>query len=256
MPDAMSLRSLRARPRSGRLLAAVFAVALGAWSLLGDAFVPGTGMGSQLPAPGQLAAVGRGEAKTARQFFDGILGGSKEEEVLEDVIIKEDYTLAAVFGVLGAGLCAVLPYAGLGLGGLCLALAVLFFVQTGRVRFAFDKDSFELRTLGDDKELKGPGENIVVGGKNRWAYSSFVNYEFFPQGLIEKGLPPILVYFKETQTPKEEWGVGPGEAANSEDALAKGAVPGMVHFFPAICDAQQIKAEFERRGCKKIASSP
>jgi len=93
----------------------------------------------------------------------------------------------------------------------------------------------------------------VVGGENRWKYSTFVNYEFFPKGLVEQGLPPVLVYFKETQTPESEWGVGPGEFANNEEALAKGAVPGMVHFFPAICDAQQIKAEFERRGCKKIS---
>ena len=34
---------------------------------------------------------------------------------------------------------------------------------------------------------------------------------------------PILVYFKETQTPEENWNVGPGEQANSEEALAKGA---------------------------------
>ncbi len=34
---------------------------------------------------------------------------------------------------------------------------------------------------------------------------------------------PILVYFKETQTPEEFWNVGPGEQANSEEAIAKGA---------------------------------
>ena len=34
---------------------------------------------------------------------------------------------------------------------------------------------------------------------------------------------PILVYFKETQTPEENWNVGPGEQANSEEAIAKGA---------------------------------
>lgn len=193
------------------------------------------------------------QPEVARQFFDGLFG-EKEEVIEKEVVIKEDYTLAAVFGVLGVALCAALPYAGFGLGGLILALAVLFFVQTGRVRFVFDRDSFELRTLGSGSELEDPGENIVVGGKNRWAYTSFVNWEFFPKGLVEKGLPPILVYFKETQTPEEEWGVGPGAAANSEEALAKGAAPGMVHFFPAICDTQQIKAEFERRGCRKIAS--
>jgi hypothetical protein len=34
---------------------------------------------------------------------------------------------------------------------------------------------------------------------------------------------PILVYFKETQTPEENWNVGPGEQANSLEAIANGA---------------------------------
>merc|ERR1712232_711622 len=113
-------------------------------SLLGSSFVPGAKQGLQLSAPRHQAEAAVGEAKTACQFFDGILGQEKEEETLPKVVIKEDYTLAAVFGVVGAVLCAVLPYAGLGIGGLCLVLAVLFFVQTGRVRFVFDKDAFEL----------------------------------------------------------------------------------------------------------------
>jgi len=113
------------------------------------------------------------------------------------------------------------------------------------VRFVFNSDTFEVRTLADaseEQELKEAGENILVGGENRWKYSSFVNWEFFPKGLVEQGLPPVLVYFKETQTPKDSWEAGPGAAANSEEAIAKGAVPGQVHFFPCICDAQQIKA--------------
>ena len=53
----------------------------------------------------------------------------------------------------------------------------------------------------------------MVGGANRWAYNTFVNYETFPKGWDV----PILVYFKETQTPESQWGVGPGEMANSAD---------------------------------------
>lgn len=34
---------------------------------------------------------------------------------------------------------------------------------------------------------------------------------------------PILIYFKETQTPAENWNIGPGEQANSPEAIAKGA---------------------------------
>eukprot|EP00930_Biecheleria_cincta_P080572 TRINITY_DN68932_c0_g1_i1.p1 TRINITY_DN68932_c0_g1~~TRINITY_DN68932_c0_g1_i1.p1 ORF type:complete len:258 (-),score=49.95 TRINITY_DN68932_c0_g1_i1:42-788(-) len=204
-------------------------------------------------APSGRVRVSDARQLVAMQFFD--FGQEQKKAPAPPVVIKEDYTLAGVFSVLGLVLCAALPYLGFGLGAFILLLGILFFVQAGRVRFVFDDEAFELRTLSSDKEeLESPGENIVVGGKNRWAYSSFVNWEFFPKGLVEKGLPPILVYFKETQTPQSEWSTGPGASANSEDALAKGAVPGMVHFFPAICDAQQIKAEFERRGCKKISA--
>ncbi len=34
---------------------------------------------------------------------------------------------------------------------------------------------------------------------------------------------PILVYFKETQTPQENWDLGPGAQANSPEAIANGA---------------------------------
>jgi len=228
------------------------------WGLSGDsAFLSAAHRGArQQPAAGRIAvvAIPQRQLSVARRFFDNPFAAPPEPPA-PPVVIKEDYTLAAIFGALGVVLCAALPYAGFGLGALILLLAVLFYVQAGRVRFVFDNEAFELRTLGDGSdELESPGENIVVGGKNRWKYSSFVNWEFFPKGLVEQGLPPILVYFKETQTPKEEWDVGPGAQANSEEALAKGAQPGMVHFFPAICDTRQIKEEFERRGCAKISS--
>ena len=102
----------------------------------------------------------------------------------------------------------------------------------------------------------------------------------------------MLVYFKETQTPQDKWDVGPGKWANSEEAKAKGAVPGQaprrpslappvpptdraattalaalaadvdrarsplppsqVHFFPCIASAAQLKEQFEARGCAKL----
>ena len=62
-----------------------------------------------------------------------------------------------------------------------------------------------------------------MGGANRWKYDSFVNWEFFPSVDL-----PILVYFKETQTPQDQWDVGPGQWANGANALAKGAVKGQV----------------------------
>mmetsp|Transcript_49159 Transcript_49159/g.106917 ORF Transcript_49159/g.106917 Transcript_49159/m.106917 type:complete len:239 (-) Transcript_49159:140-856(-) len=182
------------------------------------------------------------------QFF----GDSDAPAVKETVVIQEDYRLAAIFFTLGLVLSSALPYAGFGFGLFVLLLGVLFFVQTGRLRFIFDEEAFELKTVGGDEKLNESGENVLVGGENRWKYKSFVNWEFFPKGLVEQGIPPILVYFKETQTPKEKWMKGPGASANSPEAIEGGAVAGQVHFFPCICNAQQIKAEFEKRGCQKL----
>ncbi|CAE8624913.1 unnamed protein product, partial [Polarella glacialis] len=242
-------------PRSRLLSVAVgVAVWLSSRELFAGVFVPSPVRGANTFASERFEEIGRGNSLVARRFFD-FKFGEEEKPKEPPVVIKEDYRLAAFFAVLGALMIATLPYAGFGLGLLILALGILFYVQAGRVRFVFDDDSFELRTVGDEakegEELKAPGQNIVVGGANRWAYSSFVNWEFFPKGLVEAGLPPVLVYFKENQTPSNEWSKGPGEKANSEESLAAGAVPGQVHFFPAICDAQQIKAEFERRARAK-----
>mmetsp|Transcript_46110 Transcript_46110/g.84485 ORF Transcript_46110/g.84485 Transcript_46110/m.84485 type:complete len:237 (+) Transcript_46110:47-757(+) len=194
------------------------------------------------------------QVQTRSVVARNLFGGNPLAALGGEVVIKEDYTLAAVFLSLGALLCVLVPYLGLGLGAIILLLGVLFYVQTGRVRFCFDGDAMEVKTI-DGEQLEKTGENIVVGGENRWSYSSFVNWEFFPKGWVEQGLPPILVYFKETQTPEESWNQGPGAQANSPEAVAKGAIPGQVHFFPCVCDAQQIKAEFEKRGCKKIVTA-
>lgn len=71
--------------------------------------------------------------------------------------------------------------------------------------------------------------------------------DFFPSEAL-----PILVYFKETQTPAEKWDVGPGQWANSDDALTRGAVKGQVHFFPCIASAQALKENFVAKGCAKL----
>jgi hypothetical protein len=171
-----------------------------------------------------------------------------EKPVLPDVVIDRDFKLAGAF--LASGLLLdVIPYVQILLGVPVTLLGALFLVQTFRIRFVFESDSFALKTGND---LEDTGENIVVGGENRWTYDSFVNYDFFPKGWIDRPQGPILVYFKETQTPSSEWNTGPGAKANSEEAIAGGAVPGQVHFFPALCNAQQIRAEFERRGCAKL----
>ena len=149
--------------------------------------------------------------------------------------------LGSVFGVPGSPLknrvTAFVP-------GALLALFGAFLVfQTATLRFTFDEKEFSLVKA----DLSSTGENVVVGGENRWAYDKFVNYDFFPSESL-----PILVYFKETQTPQDQWDVGPGQWANGADALAKGAVKGQVHFFPCITDAQKLKAQFQAKGCAKL----
>ncbi|GMI31146.1 hypothetical protein TrRE_jg11438 [Triparma retinervis] len=119
-----------------------------------------------------------------------------------------------------------------------LLFSVFLLIQTARVRFVFDDTSFSLQNAKPfSSELESSGENFVVGGENRWSYDSFVNYEFFPESF------PILVYFKETQTPKDKWSEGPGTL----DKVGGG----QLHFFPAIVDTDCLKEEFAKRGCAK-----
>lgn len=163
-------------------------------------------------------------------------------------VIEPSYNLAvgslalgAAFGVPGSPLKSKLSAF---LGGIPLTLFGLFLAyQTTTLRFTFGDDNFSLVK----SNMESTGENVVVGGENVWAYKSFVNYDVFPSQKF-----PILIYFKETQTPEEFWNVGPGEQANSEEALAKGAVPGQVHFFPAIGNTEQIIAAYEKHDCAKL----
>mmetsp|Transcript_68680 Transcript_68680/g.102090 ORF Transcript_68680/g.102090 Transcript_68680/m.102090 type:complete len:129 (-) Transcript_68680:177-563(-) len=112
-----------------------------------------------------------------------------------------------------------------------------------RIRVIFDKKHFLMRNLYEpewpyrknslDKMTERP-MNYVIGGMNQWNYDSFVNWGFFPSVHL-----PVLVYFKETQTPKNKWNVGPGKYDYRDN--------GMVHFFPAFGNSYQIKEELEKR---------
>jgi Protein of unknown function (DUF3119) len=173
----------------------------------------------------------------------------------DNVTIDPDFRVAGLFLAIGIVLDQI-PYIQWTLGLFTTLLGVLFLVQTFRIRFVFDEDNcLELKTtsFGSDS-IEDAGENIIVGGANRWACDKIVNYDFFPKGWIDDNpVGPILVYFKETQTPEETWNEGPGKSANDPEKIAAGkAVAGQVHFFPTVCNAQQIRAEFEKRGCQKI----
>lgn len=193
------------------------------------------------------------ESKGPFDFLSGIFPSENKKKAkpevvkIPDVVIDPDYNIALAFA--GVGVLIVLltqgSIYGAVQGGITLLFASFLAVQASRIRFVFDETSFELKNTGgissnDDQEnLSSSGENFVVGGENRWAYDSFVNYDFFPS----RGLP-ILVYFKENQTSEEKWKEGPGGLDK------KGG--GQLHFFPAIANVDQLKKQFALRGCAKI----
>ncbi|KAF3453695.1 hypothetical protein FNV43_RR04136 [Rhamnella rubrinervis] len=136
----------------------------------------------------------------------------------ETVIPDPDYRIPVVLLGLAGGLAYtnnLLPAAPVGLLGL------LLLFQTTRVRFVFDDEALEVKV---GEQLQDSGENVFVGGKNRWRYSTFVNWELWWPNF------PILVYFKETQTKPE----------------------GQVHFFPVIFNGKQLyDVMVERAGPSK-----
>ncbi|CAN6237827.1 unnamed protein product [Urochloa humidicola] len=148
----------------------------------------------------------------------------RKSRTTETIVPDPDYRLPiAILGELGriAGAFAyadnLLAAAPVGLLGL------LLLFQTTRVRFVFDNEALEVK-VGD--QLQESGENVFVGGKNRWKYSTFINWElWWPQF-------PILVYFKESQTKPE----------------------GQIHFFPVIFNGRQLyDVMVERAGPSKTS---
>ena len=126
-------------------------------------------------------------------------------------------------------------------GALAVFLTVfgLFFAyQTNDLRFIFDKDSFSLVKA----DGSSTGENVAVGGANSWKYSSFLNYDFLPNEDF-----PILVYFKENQTPESAWVEAP---------IIVDQLKGQQHFFPCIANSQQLKENFLSHNCKRVDSKP
>ncbi|CAI0629217.1 unnamed protein product [Linum tenue] len=130
--------------------------------------------------------------------FASVLGRRAQKK--ETVIPDPDYRIPIVLLGMAGGLAYtdnLVPAVPVGLLGL------LLLFQTTRVRFVFDGQALEVKV---GEQLEESGENVFVGGKNRWKYSSFVNWELWWPNF------PILVYFKETQTKPE----------------------GQIHFFPVI----------------------
>ena len=83
-------------------------------------------------------------------FSSLVSGGGKveAEPALPPVIINPDFKLAGIFTVLALLLDSI-PYVQLILGPIVTLLAVLFAVQTTRIRFRFDDEAFELLNAGE-----------------------------------------------------------------------------------------------------------
>jgi hypothetical protein len=159
---------------------------------------------------------------------------------MSGLLVDSSYNLAigslilgTIFGVLENNKG---PAAKVWGGGAILFTAFAAFIafQTTTLRFQFDDSSFSLVKLDGNKVE----ENIVVGGANSWRYDSFVNYDFLPSKSF-----PILVYFKETQTPTE---------SRVEAPIVVDAAIGQPHFFPAIANIEQLERQFVKHQCAKL----
>ena len=115
-----------------------------------------------------------------------------------------------------------------------LFFAAFLTFQTTNLRFTIDDDNFALVSSSTGQS----GENIVVGGSNRWKLSTITNYALLPNDDF-----PILVYFKETQTPAD---------AMVDAPIVVDDAPGQAHFFPAIARTSQIIEGFKARGVTKL----
>ena len=130
---------------------------------------------------------------------------SSNETDLPEIVPEPSFNVP--LGFLGLSGVAALGHA-TPVAGLFGVLAAFLAFQATRVKFCFDDTGLEV-LVGEEKR---ESENAFVGGRNRWSYDSFVNWEFWFPGF------PILVYFKETQTKPE----------------------GQIHFFPIIFDGKQL----------------
>ncbi|KAK9071345.1 hypothetical protein SSX86_009913 [Deinandra increscens subsp. villosa] len=187
-------------------------------------------------------------------FFS--IGKKKVKQVKRETVVPDpDYRIPIVLLGLAGGFVYgdnLLAAAPVGLLGL------LLLFQTTRVRFVFDDESLVcamnplylivitvnlvilsidfckvcvyllLKEVKVGQELEESGENVFVGGKNRWKYSSFVNWELWWPNF------PILVYFKESQTKPE----------------------GQVHFFPVIFNGKQLYDVMVERAGPSETSAP
>lgn len=165
-----------------------------------------------------------------------------------DTVIAPDYTMSNVCMALGAALAYAGWYApfahGADLGIATLALGMLCNERTGTIVPIFTNNAFQLMKKPSMTEdgIVGTLDNRFVAGGNQWEYSTITNYEFFPS--LESGLPPLLVFFKETKSPWRGTGRRALEGPRTHET-------GQVHWMPAMYDCVQMDAEFKKHGVTK-----
>lgn len=187
-------------------------------------------------------------------FWNAFNSQNSAPEAKIDYVVDRDYTVALTLMLVGIWLTMFHPsdtlfidYLG---GAFHLWFGSFIGMQTMRTRAVFTKDKFELKTvtnkvlgLQKDKGLKAKEfQNYVLGTNNEWRYDSFVNWDFFPSIHL-----PILVYFKETQTPKNmqiKGSIGSHQMDRRDN--------GQMHWFPAFANVRQLREQFEAHGCEKV----
>ncbi|KAL3139440.1 hypothetical protein ABBQ38_003770 [Trebouxia sp. C0009 RCD-2024] len=155
---------------------------------------------------GRTVAPSRGSKRNVQTpaWFNFGKPKALEEKVKRETVIPEpSYSIPiALTGI--TGLSAV--EGNLILAGITGFLAAFLAFQASRVQFVFDDEALEVLIKSNESE------NSFVGGRNRWEYDSFTNWEFWWTKF------PVLVYFKETQTKPE----------------------GQIHFFPVLFKGNQL----------------
>lgn len=200
-----------------------------------------------LAAPGAFAL--QASAASLHRFSPSAMGNARNSHarMAADIFVADpSFNLAAgaaIVGTICGGLEDLKDGDGVKLptSKLFGGAAVIFVIfgafiafQTSTLRFTFDDAEFSLVKA----DGSGTGENVVVGGENRWKYDTFVNYDFLPSEDF-----PILVYFRETQTPLDK---------REEAPVVVDDLEGQVHFFPAISNSQQLKEQFAVHKCAKL----
>uniref|UniRef100_A0ACD5Z664 Uncharacterized protein n=1 Tax=Avena sativa TaxID=4498 RepID=A0ACD5Z664_AVESA len=213
MATTLSLSSplfLTAPPKARDVISCGVASATPSWST------------ANIPCKGYLAGRAHGWEHQRRTSVVSVFGRKTKTTTIETVVPDPDYRLPiAILGIAGAFAYADNHLAAAPVG----LLGLLLLFQTTRVRFVFDDEALEVKV---GTQLQESGENVFVGGKNRWKYSTFVNWElWWPQF-------PILVYFKETQTKPE----------------------GQIHFFPVIFNGKQLYDTMVERAGPSETSGP